>query len=514
MRSAKNDQQEPVKVELPETVGETARPHGLGNIAVESVALVTGLPGTGSDPPPSQQRQALLEEMKKRKVKNPNQWLASNSTSIVLVRAVLAPGVQQGDPVDIEVRVPSRSKTSSLDGGWLMETKLREVAILDQAVRSGHVRSVAQGPVLVDSLLHDSGDEVANVRGRVLGGGIATKSRPLGLMLRGDHHSVSISKLVGAAVNNRFDTYVHGKRQGAATPKTDKFIELTIHPRYRNNLIRYLRVIEQIKLRESPEQQLARLKTLEGDLIVPATSSLAALKLEAIGEEATETLLRGLQSPSAEVRFYAAEALAYLDHASAARHLSQSAHEPAFRSRALLALGAMSRLEAHDELTKLLHVASAETRYGAFRSLQDMNPRDTQLGQMLVGSKVFLHEIASQGEEMVHVSRTRRPEVVVFGKDVKLSTPLLALVGKKLIVKSDASGKLRVTKYTPGGEDRTHVCAAAVTDLVSALVEVEASYPEIVQVLHETKAQGNLEARLEFDAIAKAGRTFSREDDG
>ena len=241
-----------------------------------------------------------------------------------------------------------------------METRLREVAILDQELRSGHVRAMAQGPILLDAYMQDGGDEVALVRGRILGGGVATMSRPMGLSLKTEHHSVTMSKLVGNAINRRFDTYRFGKRQGAATPKTDKFIELTVHPRYRDNLIRYLRVIEQIKLRDNPQQQLARLSTLEGELLVPATSALAALKMEAVGDEAVGSLTKGLESPSGEVRFYAAEALAYLDQSVAAKHLQEAASEPAFRSRALLALGAMSAVEAHDSLT----LFAARTKYG------------------------------------------------------------------------------------------------------------------------------------------------------
>lgn len=497
-------------LDIPETVGAATRQQGLTTASVESVALVTGLPGTGSDPPPSQQRQTLLEEMKKRKVQDPNSILASPNTAMVLVRTVLPPGVRKGEPLDIEVRVPGRSKTKGLNGGWLMETKLREVAILDDAVRSGHIRAVAEGPVLVDAMLQDEGDAVANVRGRILGGGVATKDRPIGLVLKSEHHSVTMSKMIGNAINRRFDTYIHGKRQGAATPKTDKFIELVIHPRYRNNLIRYLRVVEQIQLRETPDQQIASLNMLEGELVVPATSNLAALKLEAIGEEAIRSLSKGLESPSAEVRFYSAEALAYLDQSTAARTLAESTDESAFRSRALLALGAMSSVEAHDELTKLLHVASAETRYGAFRALQEMNPRDPLLGQDFLGAAVYFHQIASEAEPMVHVSRTRRPEIVVFGTDQQLQTPVMVLIDKSLIVKSESGTRLRVTRYQAGGEDTTRNCAATVSDLIRTLVEVEATYPEIVRTLQEAKKADSLRSRLAFDALPKTGRTFTR----
>ena len=245
-------------------------------------------------------------------------------------------------------------------------------------------------------------------------------------------------------------------------------------------------------------------------MLVPATSSLAAIRLEAIGSEATSTLLSGLESGSAEVRFYAAEALAYLDHADAANVLAASTKESAFRSRALNALGAMSSVEAHDALSQLLHVPSAETRYGAFRALQQMNPRDPLLGQDALGQRVAFHEIASPNEPMIHVSRTERPEIVVFGNEQTLTTPLMILVGKSIIVKDDGRQRIRVTRYSPGKQDQSKTCSATVNELVRTLIELETTYPDIVTVLQKAKSQGSLDGRVVFDAIAEAGRTYSR----
>ena len=101
-------------------IGEVARPFGHMHVQVESVAMTTGLDGTGGDPAPSPQRTALLHELQTIGVQNPNQLLASPSTSLVLVRGFLPPGVQKGDKFDLEVQTPSRSDTTSLRGGWLM----------------------------------------------------------------------------------------------------------------------------------------------------------------------------------------------------------------------------------------------------------------------------------------------------------------------------------------------------------------------------------------------------------
>src|SRR3954465_15269617 len=75
-------------------VSDYTHPYGMNYVKVESVSLVTGLAGTGSDPPPTPRRAALLDEMKRHDVANPNDVLASGTTSMVLARAFLRPGIQ------------------------------------------------------------------------------------------------------------------------------------------------------------------------------------------------------------------------------------------------------------------------------------------------------------------------------------------------------------------------------------------------------------------------------------
>ena len=95
-------------------VGDVAVPFGMFPMYVESVGLVTGLQGTGSDPEPSPERSVLIEDMQRRGVTNPNGLLASKKCSLVKVRGVLPPGIQKGDHFDVEVRVQGRSETSNL----------------------------------------------------------------------------------------------------------------------------------------------------------------------------------------------------------------------------------------------------------------------------------------------------------------------------------------------------------------------------------------------------------------
>src|SRR6186997_233682 len=57
-------------------VSEYAVPVGTSYVRLEGPVLITGLKGTGSDPPPGPQRAELIADMQARKVHKPNQLLA------------------------------------------------------------------------------------------------------------------------------------------------------------------------------------------------------------------------------------------------------------------------------------------------------------------------------------------------------------------------------------------------------------------------------------------------------
>jgi flagellar basal body P-ring protein FlgI len=492
-------------------VGDLAVPYGMFPVRVEAVGLVSGLRGTGSDPSPSPQRAVLLEEMQTRGVKNPNAVLASSSTALVLARGVLRPGIQKGDRFDIEVRVPSRSDTTSLRGGYLLETRLREMAVLNNQVHDGHLLALAQGPVMVDPAADGKKDRVLPGRGRILGGGVALKSRPLGLVLKPGKQNVLNSSRVANTLNKRFHTFQKGVKVGVATAKTDEFIALTVHPDYRNNIARYVQVIRSVALKESASRRMKRMGDLEDRLLDPAGSAAAALQLEAIGTDGVEALLRGIRSDDAEVRFYSAEALAYLGRREAAEPLGEAARrQPAFRVFALTALSAMNDYATHEQLRELLAVPSAETRYGAFRALWAMNPGDgLVLGERL-GGQFSYHVLNCAGPPMIHVTRTRRPEIVLFGQQQQMLPPLAVNAGNRIMVTSCGRDEIAVSKFSVTESDQKRVVSTGVDEVIRAIVELGGTYPDVVQALQEAKAAGALPVRFEVDSLPEAGRLYDR----
>jgi len=486
-------------------------PFGVHPLRIDAVGLVTGLAGTGSDPPLGPGRASMSEEINRRKVPNADQFLSSPNTSLVKVRGFLPPGTQEGDPIDVEVFVPRDSKTTSLAGGVLLEARMREYVRLGGRYREGHVSALAKGLVLVDPIPDEENNPDAQLRGRVLGGAFATKSRPLGLSIRENHKDVRTSRRIGEAINRRFYMKSHGRTVGVANPKTDEYIELKIHPRYKDNIRRYFQVVRSVAISETDRQRHARIRLLSRQLLDSITSSAAALRLEALGDDGVETLKTGLTSSNAEVRFYSAEALAYLDDPAAAETLSNVAQdEPAFRAAALDALSVMDSPEALDALATLLHSPSAEARYGAFRALWKINPRHPLVRGEGLGKSLTMHLVPSDAPALVHVTRSRRPEVVIFGTNVSFVTPMVLDAGRNIMINGGEDGRIRLTRFGTSQDDQQIEVPNRVEDVIRGIVQLGGTYPDVVDALSQAKTSRSLDCRFKVDALPQQGRPYVR----
>ncbi|MDZ7615458.1 MAG: hypothetical protein U1E05_00550, partial [Patescibacteria group bacterium] len=406
------------------------------------------------------------------------------------------------------------SETTSLRGGKLLETRMREFAVHRGQVREGHVLGLAHGPVLVDPSADAAANRVMAARGRVLGGGVALKSRPLGLVLKPDHQSVYNSSRIATALNRRFHSFDRGIKVGIAEAQTDKFIRIEVHPRYKDNIDRYMRVVRAVVVRETAKERADRIEQLKGQLFDPATAAEAALQLEAIGVEGVDVLLAAIESRDLEVRFHAAESLAYLDRREAAKPLAEAARdEPAFRVFALAALAVIEDYVAYDELRDMLSLPSAETRYGAFRSLWVMNREDPLVRGEQLGDGFSYHVLNVEGPPMIHVTRNRRPELVVFGPHQQFNTPMTLNAGNRIMITGLSSGEVSVARYSVDEADQKRIVSSKIDDVIRAVVELGGTYPDVVQALQEAKQSGAMTGRFEIDALPEAGRRYQRSDE-
>jgi flagellar basal body P-ring protein FlgI len=522
-------------IKLPETrfIRDQVTVSGLHPITIESVGLVTNLDNTGGDPPPSMYRSLLVNDMKKRGISNPHTLLQSPTSALVLIRAAVPPVIDVGDRFDVEVVLPENGEATSLKGGWLLEAYLSEQAMVPGGQpHPGHALAKAQGPVMLSTGEGDS-DSTASVlkRGRILGGGkyvggLTRKGRALGLYVRSDLRSVRTTRKIADHIGKRFHYHEKGIKKPLATAKTDQHIELRVHPRYKENYIRYIHVIRNIALDETGPERKERIERLRKSLMVPQTAMQSATELEAIGPDAIVVLKEGITSPDPEVRYYSADALAYLGDGAGTQILADAARrEPAFRVFALTALTTLGTPEARECLIDLMvkpgqetvdgleqEVSSAETRYGAFRALWTLDKHDEFISGENMNDEFKLHVIPADGEPMVHLTRYRVPEVVVFGKDQRLSTPINLTAGRHIMITAPSGSDTVLVSRLHANDDADQevVTTTRIADIIRAVGKMRAAYPDVAQMLVQAEKQSSLPGRLEIDALPQAGRIYYR----
>ncbi|MDO4574849.1 MAG: flagellar basal body P-ring protein FlgI [Planctomycetia bacterium] len=497
-------------------VGDETVPDGFRYMEIQSVSLATNLAGTGSNPPESTQRTMLLREMASQGVPNPQKILADSSTSLVVVKGYLPPAVKKGDRFDVEVCVPSDSETTSLRGGYLLEAPMRGIYNINGANREGKKMGICRGPILVEPRTGTDRDKRTQIRGKVLGGGIATTDSILRLRIVSESTNPDRYQTMKmeSAINHRFQIPLPGGgRENVAKAKTDKYLELKVHPKYKDNPVRFVEVVRCIPIYESEAKRLERMATLEKRLMNPTTAKRAAMELEAIGKASIDTLKAGLQSSDVIVRFYAAQSLAFLDESEAAQVLGQVAlTEHAYRGYALSALSALNDLYAYEELRKLMNAPTAEARYGAFRALKQMRPDDPLVKGEMLGDDTFnLCVVPCEGKPMLHVTKNKRAEIVLFGVDQQFRAPLVVEGTNNIVVRANGEGNIVISRFIPGRPDQRRTVSMKVDEVIRALSDIGATYPDVIEILQSAISQNALDSAFRIDAIPSMRRQNEKE---
>jgi flagellar basal body P-ring protein FlgI len=531
----------PPKVQ--ETVGDLSFVVSKGEMKVEGVGLVVGLDNTGVDAPQSWYRKQLVDEMSKAGVEHAEKYLTSAQVSMVLVHLTIPIGVGPKDPLDVQVEVPRGCDTKSLAGGYLLSTRLREVMLAGGSPKTGPELGRAQGPVMLGTPAKPNDPKV----GRVLGGGRVKKAYPYTLVLKENRESVRASKMLETVVNERFHQFEDGHQKGVATAKTPSYLELKVPALYHQNQDHFFRVVQRVQMIDNPELRARRIVAWSTELLDPTTTAAAAMKLEAVGGPAIDSLKTGLKSSNAQVRFFSAESLAYLDDVSGVDALGETVKlQPTFRAYALAALAAMDQPAAHLKLRKLMDEPEIEIRYGAFNALRTLDATDPFLGlvHVLDAPKVdeaeedsdspdamavaittaarrrrnrpddpfALYLVDSEGPPLVHVSRSRRSEIVIFGQHQKLLPPVVLGAGPVLLNAAESDDKIELSKIVASRLGETDIKTTSSLDLAEVIrkaANLGASYPELVSILEAARRQKNLPGDLVVDAVPVPNRAYA-----
>ena len=494
----------------PKLVGDCVTISHVQMVPVRGFGLVVNLPGTGGEDANTFHYQWVYDDLNRKKFTGIRSLLARPDTAVVEVVGHMHAGIQKGERFDVQILLPPNTNTNNLRGGVLLETKLTELEPTREGVLPGNTRASAAGPIMVDDpMATETSNPSGLKKGTILSGAVTAESRSLSLIMK--DKSVAGTRQIANAINHRF-YLTAGPKKDIATAETDALIVLDIHPSYVNDIPRYVQVVRAIACRESMPQQLRRITRLKEELLVSDTAQHAAFQLEAIGKPGIEALQQALQSPNMDVRFHAATSLAYLGDSSSAKVLAAIAQqEPAFRVYALNALSVMKNdLEAETYLQELLHVPSAETRYGAFRALKARNPLDQTIRGEMPGGQFSYHGIMSQAAPMVHITTQKSPEIVLFGTDIFVKQPFTLEAGATIFVNGQAPGSVVITRFVTLGLDEQRTVSNRLDEIIRAVADMGGTYPDIVQMLRQADMMHVLSCRLEVNCLPEANRVYRR----
>ena len=489
-------------------IARVCKMSGLDYLKIEGVAVVSNLPGTGSSARPGKLRDRLLRDLETIDLPlSAERFLESTNTEMVLVKGLLPPGTREGDNFDLEIFSLTGTDATSLDGGYLQKTRLRTTAKMGGTVKDGHLEGLGRGSILTRATFETRDDASNRLSGTVLGGGVAKSDRDLALLIRNGSGSIKTSTSISGAINQRFTVSTSSGLTGVANSKTDQIIQLKIPHVYRFNVGRYAQVISNMTYSEPAHMRVNRMDELELQLQDPLTTGLAAVRLEAIGKQALPTLKRALRHPDPNVRFSAAQSLAYFDMADGVDELKAIAQtEPSFRWQAITALTTIDSARSDAALESLLVEDSAETRYGALRALRLKNPDNP-----LVAGKKLLNEfrlviVDNEGPAMLHFAKHEIAEITLFN-DAQTFNDKFLFVETGLTVKSNGDGTVSIATYSASNPFRA-TCSDRVSDVIQTMTEAGFGYSTLLKMSRKAMQEEALNSRLVVDATPKIKRHY------
>jgi hypothetical protein len=506
------------------TIGDRTTVGNALPIPLGGVGLVTGLEGTGGDCTHDSYRALLADKLRKQRVPDVNKVLVSSSNALVIIDALLPPGANKGDPLELEVKLPPGSRATSLRGGTLQKCtlynydfakNLRSDYTGSETLLTGHPLAYAEGPVLVS--VHDGDASTSLKSGHIWNGGRLRTDVPFALLMNPGHEQASLTSLISDRINSTFQAGLRGALDmRLASTRDNKSVTLRVPAAYRLNLERYLRVVRLIPLSDSAdmpgkgEDRRSYRQKLSEDLLDPSRTVVAALRLEALGQKSLPALQEGRKSKHPLVRFCSAEALAYLGSGSGGDELAEAVvHYPILRAFALTALASLDEAICHIKLKELmLSDLDDETRIGAFRALRALNENDPLVRGEHLDDAFWLHRVNPGGKPLVHISTTKRAEVVLFGESPRLQAPFAFRAGEFMVTATKDDVSCTIARILLGGQPVRKQCSLDLEAVLRALADLGGQYPDVLALLQQANTCDSLSCRIKVDALPQAGNVY------
>jgi hypothetical protein len=450
---------------------------GTEPVRVSGYGLVANLAGTGNSEVPTPVREYMVKEMTKHKYGSslipgmdaltPARVLADPRFAIVRVDGMLPPGVRQKQTFDVEVSAVPESKTTSLAGGDLYQTDLRQGGAnpMDPSA-SVNLAARCQGPLFVNpAYALDADTDKPEVRrslrrASVMGGGVSQTDRPLVLRIREPQRSTA--RRIEARINERFQQVadrVQADRHGGLTTATaemtdEAIVHFYVPGAYDGDWAHVAQLVTHLYLNTSPDFVARKAQELAAEAVKPnAPLGDITFCWEGLGGAALPHFRDLMNHDAPDVAFAAARAAAFLGDAAAPDALARiaGARGNPFRVNAVETLGALPASPAISAMLRpLLDADQTLVRLAAYRVLAAN--KDNAVFSKVIREKFVLDIVRSSGPPLIYATRTDVPRIAVIGDRPGLDAPLTFLaMGGRLSLSSDPAGRL-VTIFYRGSD--------------------------------------------------------------
>lgn len=522
-------QQEQSPVQTPDpssTVGLLARISATGAIQVRGIGIVAGLSGTGSSECPANIRPELEKyiwrQVPQKGSINPRAFIDSLDTAVVEVVATV-PYLSSQD-FNVVVRPLSSTQTTSLDGGYLYTTELKELsrlARIEQFTQYSKTIATASGPVYSNKL-----DPADKSEWYVLGGGKSLHTPFVRLTL--NKPDFLAANAIRNRINERFGPKI-------CVPNSESECLLYFPPRYKNEKERFLKVVSSLLLTENDTIRGSYTTAAAERLVGDNNKSEASNILEGIGKPAFDQLRPLLSHPDETVRFHAARCMLNIGSNEPVQCLRTIILNPAspYRVDAIRSIGLnASARDARPVLMSILSEDNMSLRLAAYEMLAEIDS-PAVMRKVIGGGDFTVDSVICGGPKMIYVYQQDKPRIVLFGSPIQCSKNLFVQSDDGTITINALPGDkyVSVARKHPGrprvvGPIQSSFDVGILLQTLGEMPEVNqktglrpglaVSYSEIVPLLRKMCSQNAIEATfaagppVNFEAIFQSSTVSGR----
>ena len=179
---------------------------------------------------------------------------------------------------------------------------------------------------------------------------------------------------------------------------------------------------------------------------------------------------------------------------------------PIFRPFALTALASLDEAVSHIKLKELVHTdLDDSTRIGAFRALRALNEHDPLVRGEYLNDSFWLHRIAPRTQPLIHVSTSKRAEIVLFGATPRLKPPFSIDAGEFAVTATDDDIRCTLSRFQARSAPVRKQCSLELEAVLRTMAEMGGQYADVLALLQQAAACDSLSCRIRVDALPQAG---------